>query len=61
MYTMYGNASNNIPYTHVSSYVVWRIHPRGTWYIGGALYGIFVHHERRRGICLGALYFQGKS
>jgi hypothetical protein len=28
MYTMYASASNNIPsYTHVSSYVVWRVHP----------------------------------
>ena len=28
MYTMYANGSNNIPsYIHVSSYVVWRVHP----------------------------------
>ena len=27
-YIMYANASNNTPsYTHVSSYVVWNVHP----------------------------------
>ena len=30
MYTMYTNTSNNTPsYTHVSLYVVWRVHPGG--------------------------------
>ena len=30
MYNMYASASNNTPsYTHVSSYVVWRVHPQG--------------------------------
>ena len=29
MNTMYANASNNTPsYTHISAYVVWRVHPR---------------------------------
>ena len=28
MYTMYANASNNTPsYTHITSYVVWSVHP----------------------------------
>ena len=28
MYTMYTNASNNIPfYTHINSYMVWRVQP----------------------------------
>ena len=26
---MYANASNNTPYTHVSSYMAWTIHPPG--------------------------------
>ena len=30
MYTMYINASNNTPsYTHISSYIIWRVHPSG--------------------------------
>ena len=30
MYTMYTNASNNFPsYAHVSSYVVWKVQPKG--------------------------------
>ena len=30
MYTTYTNASNNTPsYTHVSLYVLWKIHPLG--------------------------------
>ena len=36
MYIMYANASNNTPsYTHVSSYVVWRVHPPPTPWGGG--------------------------
>ena len=28
MYVMYANASNNTPfYTHISSYMVWRVQP----------------------------------
>jgi hypothetical protein len=30
IFNMYTNASNNTPsYTHISSYVVWRVHPLG--------------------------------
>jgi len=28
---------------------------------GGSLYGIFVHHVRRRGIYLGAIYLYDKN
>ena len=46
MYTMYANASNYTPfYTHVSSYVVWRVHPPVLNYtIGKISFEICVTH-----------------
>ena len=34
---------------------------RGGGGVKGSLYRNFVHHVRRRGICLGAIYLQGMN
>ena len=41
-YPMYVNASNNtLPYIHVSSYVIWKVHPLG--FPGGLLSNVHIH------------------